>query len=193
MAGAWINQASSQLNAVAGAERLSGIALGTLGRYHAAEQTLRSASQVADPFVSLALGNVLDEQGQRAAAQETWRPLGEDRALSFQLYRQGAAMTSRNRREQAEKMLVLASEIDPSNANALHALGGYYWGTDQAKAAEMYRQALAAGGLTPFLEQIATGRVAFVEGRLEDAASRWRRPCVYSPIMPRLTNCLARC
>lgn len=171
VSGDLLSQASRQLNTIPGAERLSGIALGAMGRYNAAAQILGAAVSNPDPFVSLALGNVLDEQGQRGAAQAAWQPWGEDRALSFQLYRRGAAMNSRNRREQAEEMLVLASKIDPSNANALHALGGTYWGSDQPKAAEMYRQALAAGGLTPFLEQIATGRVAFVEGRLEDAVT----------------------
>ena len=180
-AGSLISQASAQLNSVPGAERLAGIALGTLGRYHAAEQTLRIASPFVDPFAALALGNVLDEQGQRPAAQEIWRPLDEDRALSFQLYRQGTALTSRDQRDRAEDILVLATKIDPGNASALHALGGYYWSTDQAKAAEMYRQALAVGGLAPFFDRIATGRVAFVEGRLEDAATALEEAVILQP------------
>ncbi len=180
-AGSLISNAGDQLNAVPGAERLAGIALGTLGRYHAAEQTLRTASPGVDPFAALALGNVLDEQGERAMAQEIWRPVDEDRALSFQLYRQGAAMTSSNQRDRADDMLVLATQIDPGNAAALHALGGYYWSTDQAKGAELYRQALAAGGLAPFFERIATGRVAFVEGRLEDAATALEEAVLLQP------------
>lgn len=170
-AGSMINLASDQLSALPGAERLAGIALGTAGRYNAAEETLAAASPAADPFAALALGNVLDEQGKRGAALGVWQPFEEDRALSLQLYRRGTAMTSRNQRDQAEPVLLLAAEIDPGNASALHALGGYYWSTDQAKAAEMYRQALQAGGLAPFFEQIAIARIAFVEGRLEDAAT----------------------
>ena len=166
-----MSQASDQPNAVPEAERLAGIALGTLGRYRAAEQTLRVVSPAVDPFAALALGNVLDEQGQRAVAREIWRPLGRRPRPQLSALPSGTAMTSRNRRERAEEMLVLATRIDPSNAAALHALGGYYWSTDQTKGAEMYRQALAVGGLAPFFERIATGRVALVDGRLEDAAT----------------------
>ncbi len=169
-AGAMVAEASSQLAAVAGAERLAGIALGTLGSYPAAEQALRAAAPTEDAFAALALGNVLDEQGQRRAAQDLWRPRDEDRAMSYQLYRRGSAMTSRNQRDQAEGVLVLATEIDPTNADAFHALGGYYWSTDQAKGVEMYRRALATGELAPFHRQIALGRIAFYEDRLEDAA-----------------------
>ena len=143
-AGSLVNLSGNQLIRVAGAERLAGIALGTAGRTNAAEQTLAMASPDTDPFAALALGNVLDEQGKRGAALAVWQPFDEDRALGFQLYRKGTAMTSRNQRAEAERVLVLATEIDPANASALHALAGYYWSTDQAKSAELYRRALQA-------------------------------------------------
>lgn len=170
-AGSLVNLSGNQLIRVAGAERLAGIALGTAGRTNAAEQTLAMASPETDPFAALALGNVLDEQGKRGAALAVWQPFDEDRALGFQLYRKGTAMTSRNQRAEAERVLVLATEIDPANASALHALAGYYWSTDQAKSAELYRRALQAGGLAPFFERIATARIAVVDGRLEEAAT----------------------
>jgi tetratricopeptide (TPR) repeat protein len=180
-AGSLVNISGDRLSGVAGAERLAGIALGTAGRTNAAEQILAAASPATDPFAALALGNVLDAQGKRAAAQAAWQPFDEDRALSYQLYRKGTGMTSRNQRAEAEPVLVLATEIDPSNANALHALGGYYWSTDQPKAAELYRRALQAGGLAPFFERIATARVAVVDGRLEEAAAALEEAVTLQP------------
>lgn len=170
--------------------RLAGISLGILGRYPEAEQALRAAQAVrpGDPFAALALGNALDAQGRREAALAAWLPFDAQRAISFQLYRRGTTLynslqnngegvdanqvqgaSSDALRREAEQMMLRAAEIDPANADALHALGGFYWAQDQQKAAEYYRAALAAGGLEPFFELIAQARIAIVEGRLEDA------------------------
>lgn len=150
-------------------QRLRGIALGSLGQYPNAEQTLQAAAH-DDPFATLALGNVLDEQGQLDAARGLWQPQRIERALSLQLYRTGTALAREGQREQAETLLLRAIEIDPANANAYHALGGFYWGPDRERSLAMYQAALDAGGLEPFFERFAAGRVAFIEGRLEDAA-----------------------
>lgn len=172
------------------AQRLLGIGLAALGDYPQATQALDAAhrAQPRDPFAALALGNTLDAQGQREAAMAVWLPTGAQQAISLQLYRQGAALAnaqeagagraqakpagdSAARRAEALQMLLQAAEIDPTNADALHALGGFYWGEDQQKAVDYYRAALATGGLRPFFQLIAQGRVAMFEGRIEDAAS----------------------
>jgi tetratricopeptide (TPR) repeat protein len=166
-----LRQAAQALAGRPGGQRLQGIALGSLGHYQSAEQPLLAAAAQDDLFAALALGNVLDEQGQLDAARGLWQPLRAERALSLQLYRAGAALASQDRREQAETLLLRAIAIDPTNANAYHALGGFYWGPDRAKSLEMYQTALDLGGLEPFFERFAAGRVAFIEGRLEDAAA----------------------
>jgi tetratricopeptide (TPR) repeat protein len=162
--------AAEALADLPGGQRLSGIALGSLGQYASAEQQLQSLAQ-DDLFAALALGNVLDEQGRLDAARAIWQPSRAERALSLQLYRAGIALASQGRREQAEALLLRAIAIDPTHANAYHALGGFYWGPDRERSLEMYRTALAVGGLEPFFERFAAGRVAFMEGRLEDAVA----------------------
>ncbi len=161
-------------------QRLYGIALGSLGQYQQAQQTLQ-ATAGDDIFAALALGNVLDEQGQLDAARAVWQPLRAERALSLQLYRAGTALANQGRREQAETLLLRAIAIDPANANAYHALGGFYWGPDRPKSLEMYQTALAVGGLEPFFERFAAGRVAFIEGRLEDAAAALEEAVALQP------------
>ena len=162
--------ATEALTDVPGGQRLRGIALGSLGQYASAEQQLQPVAQ-QDVFAALALGNVLDEVGQSEAARAVWQPQRIERALSLQLYRAGTALASQGRREQAEALLLRAIAIDPTNANAYHALGGFYWGPDRERSLAMYRSALAIGGLALFFERFAAGRVAFIEGRLEDAAA----------------------
>jgi tetratricopeptide (TPR) repeat protein len=162
--------AADALASAPGGQRLEGIALGSLGQAVAAEAALRIAAAQEDVFALLALGNVLEAQGQPEAARALWQPLRVDRALSLQLYRAGTTLANRNQRDQAEALLLKAIAIDPTYANAYHALGGFYWGPDRARSLEMYKAALAAGGLEPFFERFATGRVAFIEGRMEDAA-----------------------
>lgn len=162
--------ATEALTDVPGGQRLRGIALGSLGQYASAEQQLQPVAQ-QDVFAALALGNVLDEDGQFEAARAIWQPQRIESALSLQLYRAGTALASQGHREQAEALLLRAIAIDPTNANAYHALGGFYWGPDRERSLAMYRSALAIGGLAPFFERFAAGRVAFIEGRLEDAAA----------------------
>ena len=164
-----LRAAAEALADLPGGQRLRGVALGSLGQYPQAEQPLQAVAQ-DDPFAALALGNVLDEQGRLDAARSLWQPQRIERGLSLQLYRAGAALASQGSREQAEALLLRAITIDPANANAYHALGGFYWGPDRERSLEMYRSALAVGGLEPFFERLAAGRVAFIEGRLEDAA-----------------------
>lgn len=165
-----LRQAAQMLTGVAGGERLAGIALASLGQSAAAQAQLEAAAP-GDPFAALALGNVLDEQGQLEAARSLWQPINAQRALSLQLYRAGAALANQGRRDQAEQLLLRAIAIDPSNGHAFHALGGFYWGQDRDKSLAMYRAALASGMLEPFFERFASGRVAFMEGRLEEAAT----------------------
>jgi tetratricopeptide (TPR) repeat protein len=165
-----LREAAEALAGLPGGQRLHGIALGSLGQYQGAGQQLQPVAQ-EDLFAALALGNVLDEQGQIEAARGVWQPWRAERALSLQLYRTGTALANQGRREQAEALLLRAIAVDPSNANAYHALGGFYWGPDRAKSRAMYQAALDAGGLEPFFERYAAGRVAFIDGRLEDAAA----------------------
>lgn len=165
-----LRRAVQTLAEVPDGERLTGIALGGLGQYAAAQAALEAAAP-GDPFATLALGNVLDEQGQFEAARSRWQPFDLPRALSLQLYRAGVAQASQGRRDQAESLLLRAIAIDPSNGNAFHALGGFYWGQERDKSLAMYQAALASGTLEPFFERFASGRVAFMEGRLEDAAA----------------------
>ncbi len=165
-----LQTASTQLTSVVGAEWLLGIAQGSLGDYVQAETTLRNVPP-DNLFATLALGNVLDAQGQVDAARAVWQPIQAERALTLQLYRIGAAAAKEGNRAQGETLLLQAVAIDPQNANAYHALGGFYWGTDRAKSLEMYRKALAIGGLSPFFQALAEARIAVDEDRLEDAAT----------------------
>lgn len=167
-----LRQAAEALMAVPGGQRLAGISLGSLDNDSApAAQEQLQAVAPGDPFASLALGNILDQQGQLDAAHSLWQPIDAQRALSLQLYRAGTTLANEGRRDQAEAMLLRAIEIDPTNGNAWHALGGFYWAQDRDKSLEMYRASLAAGTLEPFFERFAGGRIAFVEGRLEEAAA----------------------
>jgi tetratricopeptide (TPR) repeat protein len=172
--------AAAALAGAPGGQRLEGIALGSLGQSAAAEEALQAAAQ-DDLFARLALGNVLEAQGQTEAARGLWQPSHVERALSLQLYRAGVRLASQNQRDQAEALLLKAIEIDPSYANAYHALGGFYWGPDRARSLEMYRAALAAGGLDPFFERFAAGRVAFIEGRMEEAAAALEEAVALQP------------
>jgi superkiller protein 3 len=166
-----LRTAAAALDGAPGGRRLEGIALGSLGQYASAGEALQDAVAAGgDPFAILALGNVLDAEGRLDDARALWQPLRIERAQSLQLYRAGVTVASQGQRDQAEALLLKSVEIDPTNANAYHALGGFYWGPDRAKSLAMYRAALDAGGLEPFFERFAAGRVAFIEGRLEDAA-----------------------
>ncbi len=166
-----LRAAAAGLAGVPGGRRLEGIALGSLGQTASAGEALQAAAAAGDdPFAILALGNVLDADGRLDEARLLWQPLRAERALSLQLYRAGTALANQGQRGQAEALLLRAIEIDPTYANVYHALGGFYWGPDRAKSLAMYQASLAAGGLEPFFERFAAGRVAFIEGRLEDAA-----------------------
>jgi tetratricopeptide (TPR) repeat protein len=173
--------AAAALAGAPGGQRLEGIALGSLGQAAAAEEALRVAATQEDIFARLALGNVLDAQGQLEAARSLWQPVRAERALSLQLYRAGTALAHQNQRDQAEALLLKAIAIDPTYANAYHALGGFYWGPDRARSLEMYQAALAAGGLEPFFERFAAGRVAFIEGRMEEAATALEEAVALQP------------
>jgi tetratricopeptide (TPR) repeat protein len=165
------------------AQRLAGIALGSLDKTQAAQQALDQALQSdgQDVFAALALGNVLDQAGQRDAARSWWDRADATEALSFQLYRHGSALAGRGQDEQAEAMLLLATEIDPANADAFHALGGLYWGQDQEKAVTMYGAALALGGLDPLFVDLAEGRIALAETRWEDAVASFQHALELRP------------
>lgn len=177
-----LRQAAAGLAGLAGGQRLEGVALGSLGQYASAMAALEAAGgAAADPFTALALGNVLDEEGRLDDARALWQPRRIERAQSLQLYRAGVALASQGQRDQAEALLLKAIEIDPTNANAYHALGGFYWGPDRAQSLAMYQAALEAGGLEPFFERLATGRVAFSEGRLEDAATALEEAVALQP------------
>lgn len=168
---ALLQQASRRLSQVDENGWLAGVALGSQGHYVEAEGQLARAELrlSADPFVSLAMGNVLDEMGRRSSAVETWQMAGLVPAISSQLSRAGTELISRNAQRQAEAVLLLATQLDPASAAAYNILGGFYWGQDSARAAEMYRAALQAGELDPFLDALARGKLALLEGRHLDA------------------------
>lgn len=174
-----LRTAAASLAGLPGGQRLEGVALGSLGQYAEAEEALHAAGD--DPFTALALGNTLEAQGQLDAARALWQPLRIERAQSLQLYRAGIALANQGQRDQAEALLLKAIEIDPTNASAYHALGGFYWGPDRARSLAMYQAALEAGGLEPFFERFATGRVAFIEGRLDDAAAALEEAVALQP------------
>ena len=183
-----LRQASTRLSAKpraneAGYRRLAGIALGAQGLYVEAENELKQALAVdaADPFARLALGNVLDEQGFRPEAIATWQQANAIRPLSWQLYREGVRQASEGARGRAERMLLLATQIDPSYADPYHALGGFYWGHDDAKSAEMYRASLAAGGLEPFFQHLARGKLALLDNRLDEAVAELEQALLLRP------------
>lgn len=171
-----LRQAATRLSQARGAERLAGVVWGSLGEYDQAEArlTLGTLRHQEDPFLRLAEGNVLDELGQHQAAISTWQQIGALRGISDQLYREGVRLANRGQRQRAEQLLLLATQVDPGYANPYHALGGFYWGQDDQKAAEMYRKALAVGGLEPFFARLAEGKLALLEGRSADAAAALR-------------------
>lgn len=175
-----LRTAADTLAQVRGGERLAGIALGSLGDHEAATAALQAAP-VGDFLAQLALGNGLDEAGQGQAAAQRWQSINAPRALSLQLYRMGVRLAAQERRAQAEAMLTRAVAIDPSNASAYHALGGFYWAQDRARALEMYQAALAAGPLEPFFAHLARGRIAFAGGRLEEAAAELEAAVALQP------------
>lgn len=183
-----LSRASARLSAKpsaanTGYRRLAGIALGAQGLYVEAENELKQAlaADAADPFAQLALGNVLDEQALRPEALAVWQQAGAIRPLSWQLYREGVRQASQGARGLAERMLLLATQIDPAYADPYHALGGFYWGRDDAKSAEMYRASLAAGGLEPFFERLARGKLALLDNRFDEAAAELGQALLLRP------------
>ncbi|MCS6843181.1 MAG: tetratricopeptide repeat protein [Caldilineales bacterium] len=166
-----LEQADQRLTALGYRPRLAGIAAGTRGRYAEAQAHLEAAhrSRPRDIFALVALGNVLDAQGDRAAAVAAWRSVSALRPLAAQLHRWGAQLAQAGARSRAEAALALAVAVDPAFGDGYYALGGFYWGLDGARAAEMYRAALAAGGLTPYQERMAQAKLALLEDRPADA------------------------
>ncbi|MER2599005.1 MAG: tetratricopeptide repeat protein [Caldilineales bacterium] len=175
-----LEQSLAALNGVAGAHTLRGVALGTLGRYPEAQAELRAAP-ANDLFAQLALGNVLDAQGDAAGALAAWQRVNAERALSLQLSRAGAALANQGQRTQGEALLRKAIAIDPNNGGAYQALGGFYWSNNRAEALAMYRRALEDATLEPFFRQMALGRIALEENRLEDAAAALQAAIALQP------------
>jgi superkiller protein 3 len=171
---------------LAGAEtpnRLAGVALASAGRYPEAKSVLEKTllSAPGDTTARVALGNLLDDQGNRTAAIATWRDQGVLDAMTYHLYRRGAVLAGRGNHEEAEKLLQLATVIDPSFADAYNALGGLYWEGDRDRAVAMYRVSLNLGGLEPFLESWTQGRIASHEERWEDAVIALREAARLRP------------
>ncbi len=168
-----LEQTVSQLTQMGGRPRLAGIAAGTRGDYSQAAELLTQAQRARpqDVFTSLAAGNVLDAQGDRPAAIAAWDEAGARRGIAVQLYRWGSQLARQGARPRAEAALTLATEVDPTFADPFYALGGFYWGQDNAKAAEMFRTALAAGGLAPYFQLMAEARLALLEDRPADAVA----------------------
>ena len=169
--------------AAAGNLRAAGIALAAAGDYPAAQQTLEQAHarQPGDLFATLALGNVLDAQGDSSAAEALWQPVDAQQAIALQLHRTGSGIANSGNRERAKVLLEAATVIDPTNPNPPYTLAGYYWADDQERSVALYRTALAIGGLDPFYQKFAEGRVALVEGSLEEAAKAFEDALVVRP------------
>lgn len=168
-----LEQAVNQLTQIGDRPRLAGIAAGTRGDYSQAAELLAQArrAQPQDVFTSLAAGNVLDAQGDRSAALAAWDDAGARRGIAIQLHRWGAQLARQGARARAEAILTLATAVDPTFVDSFYALGGFYWGQDNAKATEMFRAALAAGGLAPYARLMAEARLALLEGRPADAVA----------------------
>lgn len=166
-----LERATSRLAQTGGRPRLAGIAAGTRGAYPQAADLLAQArsAQPDDIFASLAAGNVLDAQDNRAAALAAWQDAGALRGMAIQLHRWGSQLARQGARPRAEVLLTLTTAIDPAFADPYYTLGGFYWGQDNVKAAEMFRAALAAGGLAPYFQLIAEARLALLEDRPADA------------------------
>lgn len=166
-----LEQASRRLAALDDRHRLAGIASGTRGRYPEAQAHLEAAHRARprDIFALVALGNVLDAQGDRERAVAAWSAAGALQPLAAQLHRWGVQLARQGARTRAEAALRLAVAVDPSFAEAYYTLGGFFWGQDNAQAAEMYRAALAAGGLAPYQQRMAQAKLALLEDRAADA------------------------
>lgn len=184
-----LRQAAARLRPAAGADRLLGVALGSQGSYLEAENalTVGELAHPQDPFVRLAMGNVLDAQGLREAALATWKDADLPRALSLQLYREGARLANESRRAEAEALLLLATQVDPGFADPYHALGGFYWGVDSEKSAANYQASLDKGGLEPFFEWFARGKLALLDNRYRDAVEALEEAVRLRPEHPEAT------
>lgn len=169
--------------AAAGNLRTAGIALAAAGDYPAAQQALEKAhgQQPDDLFATLALGNVLDAQGESRAAEALWQPINAQQAIALQLHRTGSGIANAGNRERAKVLLEAATAIDPANPNPPYTLAGYYWADDRDRSVALYRAALAAGGLDPFYQYFAEGRIALAQGTLEEAASAFERALAVRP------------
>lgn len=166
-----LERAADRLTQVDGRPRLAGIAAGSRGAYRQAADLLAQArrAQPSDIFADLAAGNVLDAQGDRAAALTAWQDAGAVRGIAMQLHRLGAQLARQGARPLAEATLTLATAIDPSFADPFYTLGGFYWGQDDAKAAAMLRTALSTGGLATYFQLMAEAKLALLEDRPADA------------------------
>lgn len=178
-----IEQAIDQLARTRTSNRLAGVALGLAGRYPEARSALEETlvSTPGDTTAGVALGNLLDDQGNRTAAIAAWRDQGVLEAMTYHLYRQGAALAGRGNRQEGKGLLQLATVIDPSFADAYHALGGLYWEENRDQATAMYHTSLRLGGLDPFFESLARGRIASHEERWEDAVTALGEAARLSP------------
>lgn len=168
-----LRRAAAALGRAGSSERLTGIALGMQGQYAQAQAALAQAltTHPNDQFARLAAGNVLDALGQRQAALDVWSDGDLRRAIAFQLHRQGSQLAKRGARSQAEQVLRLASEIDPTFADPYYTLAGFYWGQDNQQAAAMLQAALAAGGLQPYFAHLAEAKLALLDSRPADAVA----------------------
>lgn len=166
-----LEQADRRLAALRDRHRLAGIASGARGRYPEARAHLELAHRARprDIFALVALGNVLDAQGDRGRAVAAWDAAGALQPLAAQLHRWGVQLARQGARSRAEAALRLAAAVDPTFAEAYYALGGFFWGQDNAQAAEMYRAALATDGLSAYQQRMAQAKLALLEDRPADA------------------------
>lgn len=179
--------------AAAGNRRAAGIALGSAGDYTGAQAMLERAlaDRPDDVFAALALGNVLDAAGDRDAALARWQTVDARRALAIHLHRAASANVNAGDRETARALLEQAMAIDPDNPNPPYMLGGFYWASDRARSVELFRQALTVGGLDPFFQHVAEGRIALNGEALEDAATAFEAALALRPNHAETLNLLA--
>ncbi|MEA3337021.1 MAG: tetratricopeptide repeat protein [Chloroflexota bacterium] len=174
-----LQRAAALLKKLPAPSWLEGVALASAGQYEEAEVALSAvlASDPEDPFALLALGNLLDEKGRQENAHAIWKRANLDQAVSQQLHRIGSSLDS----SEGEAMLLLATEIDPRNSNAYHALAGRYWHSDRQKAVELYEKSLANDLLAPFYRYLAEGRLALDQERWQEATGAFENAVAIRP------------
>ncbi len=121
-----------------------------------------------------------DAQLKRLASEHARRAVEINPDLAVAHLAQAMVYLSNGQREEADRALNLASDLDPLNADVLRWRGDYYVDTDRPKAEAVYLEAVRRAP-DDWRTHQWLGRFYYSNARYEDAARVWERACELTP------------